>query len=92
MNQRIDAVFEKGVFRPEIPVNIPEGERVSLRIETEPIATDDLSDVADLLDFEFTESCRRHAGRAPSLEEVQKLLSVFQGSLADRVSEERDER
>jgi predicted DNA-binding antitoxin AbrB/MazE fold protein len=33
MSERIDAVFENGVFRPEVPVNIPNGERVSLDME-----------------------------------------------------------
>jgi len=92
MSQRIDAIFENGVFRPEVPVNIANGERVSLHVESQDMPTDDLSDVGDLLDAEFIESCRRHAGHAPSLEEVRKVLSVFQGSLADRICEERDER
>ena len=33
MSHRIDAIFENGVFRPEVPVNIPNGERVSLDVE-----------------------------------------------------------
>ncbi len=33
MSGRIDAIFENGVFRPEVPVNIANGERVSLDIE-----------------------------------------------------------
>jgi len=92
MSQRIDAIFENGVFRPETPVNIANGERVSLNIESKSIPTEDLSDVEDLLDVEFMESCRQRSGHAPSLEEVRKVLSVFEGSLADRISEERDER
>jgi predicted DNA-binding antitoxin AbrB/MazE fold protein len=92
MNQRVDAVFENGVFRPESPVNIPNGERVSLNVESKDMSADDLSDVRDLLDTEFMESCRQHASHAPSLEEVQTILSEFTGSLADRISEERDER
>ena len=91
MSQRIDAIFENGVFRPEVPVNIANGERVSLNVEAKSIPTDDLGD-ADLLDAEFMESCRRRTGHAPSLEEVRKVLSAFTGSLADRISEERDER
>jgi predicted DNA-binding antitoxin AbrB/MazE fold protein len=92
MNQRIDAVFENGVFRPEAPVNLADGERVSLSVESRPAATDDLSDVDDLLDAEFIQSCRGRAGDAPSLDEVRAVLSAFTGSLADRISEERDER
>ena len=91
MVERIDAVFENGVFRPEVPVSIANGERVSLSVESRSAASDDLSDVGDLLDVEFMESCRQRAGNAPSLDEVRKMLSAFDGSLADRISEERDE-
>jgi len=92
MIQRIEAIFENGVFRPEVPVNIANGERVSLDVETTFSPTNELNDVGDLLDVEFMDSCRRNAGYMPSLEEVRKLLSVFEGSLSDRISEERDER
>ena len=92
MHQRIHAIFEDGVFRPQQPVDIANGQHVSLNVESEGIPMGDLSDVADLLDVEFMESCRQQAGRAPSLEEVQQTLKVFQGSLAERISEERDER
>jgi predicted DNA-binding antitoxin AbrB/MazE fold protein len=92
MNQRVDAIFENGVFRPQTPVNIADGERVSLSVESKLNTASELGDVADLLDTEFLESCRQHVGHAPSLEEVRKVLSAFDGSLADRISEERDER
>jgi hypothetical protein len=51
---------------------------------------DDLSDVADLLDTEYIEMCRRNSGPAPSLDDVRKILSKFEGSLADIIREERD--
>jgi hypothetical protein len=73
-------------------VNIADGQRVSLNIDPRPTHADDLSDVADLLDADFGESCRRRTGHAPSLAEVRRILSGFNGSLADRISEERDER
>jgi len=92
MSERIDAIFENGVFRPEVPVNIPNGERVSLDVERQPVGEDDLNDVQDLLDAEFIRSCRQNAGPAPSLEDSQKVLSAFKGSLSDLISEERDER
>ena len=97
MSQRIDAIFENGVFRPETPVNMPNGERVSLNVESKGMSAnnlddDDLSDVGDLLDSEFMDSCRQRNGLAPLLGEVQMILSAFDGSLADRISEERDER
>lgn len=92
MNQRVDAIFENGVFRPEVPVNMANGQRVSLNVETTPAPADDLRDVADLLDAEFMASCRQNGVDAPTLEEVRSVLSTFEGSLADRISEERDER
>ena len=92
MSQRIDAIFESGVFRPEFPVNIPNGQRVSLDVEFQSPCTDDLNDIQDLLDIEFMESCRQNAQHAPSLEEARKVLSAFEGSLAERIAQERDER
>jgi predicted DNA-binding antitoxin AbrB/MazE fold protein len=92
MNERIDAIFENGVFRPEVPVNITNGERVSLEIQRRKASANDLSDVLDLLDMELMESCRQNAKQVPSIEEVQAVLSAFDGSLADRICQERDER
>lgn len=92
MIQRIDAIFENGVFRPEEPVNISEGQRVSLNVESRSEALHDLSDVKDLLDAEYVASCCQGADGVPSLEEARRILSVFKGSLADRICEEREER
>jgi predicted DNA-binding antitoxin AbrB/MazE fold protein len=92
MSERIEAVFENGIFRPQVPVTIAEGQRVSLNVEAHPAAADDLSDVQDLLDHEFMESCRKQRAGEPSLEDVRRMLSGFDGSLADRISDERDER
>jgi predicted DNA-binding antitoxin AbrB/MazE fold protein len=92
MSQRIDAIFENGVFRPNVPVNMANGQRVSLSVESQPLPTDDLGDVADLLDAEVAESCRKNSRNAPSLEEVWIVLNAFDGSLADRISAERNEQ
>lgn len=92
MSQLIDATYVNGVLRPEQPVNIPDGERVSLTVAAKSSATDDSSDVLDLLDTEFMESCRQRAGKAPSLEEVREKLAACPGSLADFICQERDER
>ena len=91
MIQRIDAIFENGAFHPDEPVNIANGAHVSLSVESKQTA-DDLSDVADLLDREFIESCCQKVGIAPSLEQVRKALSVIPGSVSDLISQERDER
>jgi predicted DNA-binding antitoxin AbrB/MazE fold protein len=92
MSQSIDAVFENGVFRPEQPVDIPNGQRVSLTVDSKVSAVDDLADIADLLDLEFVESCHHRATGAPPLEEVRRILSSFQGSMSELIVEERDER
>jgi predicted DNA-binding antitoxin AbrB/MazE fold protein len=92
MNLRIDAIYEDGVFRPDLPLNIANGQRVSLDVDVSPAPANGWSDVADLLDQDFMESCRQSAGPAPSLAEVRTMLSAFPGSLADWISSERDER
>lgn len=92
MSQQIAATFVNGVFRPEQPVQINEGQRVSLTVDTALPPADDLSDVRDLLDVEFTEACRKNAGKAPKLEAVRRSLSVYCGSISDLIVEERDER
>jgi predicted DNA-binding antitoxin AbrB/MazE fold protein len=91
MVQRVSAIFENGAFHPTSPLDLAEGQHVSLNVETKSVS-DELSDVEDLLDLEFMHSCRKAVGGAPSLEEVRKILNPFRGSLADYISEERDER
>jgi len=100
MSQYIDAIFTDGVFRPQQPVNLTEGEQVKLFVDkskSEAIDaddSDDLSDIDDLLDHDYVEECRRRLGDkpVPTLEEVRRILSVYQGSLADDIAAERDER
>jgi predicted DNA-binding antitoxin AbrB/MazE fold protein len=92
MIQHIDAVFENGVFRPEVPLAMQNGQRVSLDIKLKSVLADDLADVVDLLDTAYMESCRQNAQHVPSLEEVRRVLAAFQGSLAEQISEDRDGR
>ena len=92
MSQHVDAIYENGVFRPQGPVQIANGERVSLTINPSHPAADDLADIADLLATDFVEACRRRAGNPRSLDEVSRTLSVFTGSLSDRICEEREEQ
>lgn len=91
MIQRVDTIFENGVFRPEQPLHVPDGQRVSLSIETPADGSDDLSDITDLLDHDFMESCKTNVA-PPGLSEARAILSEFKGSLADFLSEERGER
>jgi predicted DNA-binding antitoxin AbrB/MazE fold protein len=44
MKEFVDAVFEDGVFRPIVPVELPSGERVRVEIDVKPKA-----DVAAML-------------------------------------------
>lgn len=88
MSQTVDAIFENGVFRPQDPVDLANGERVSLIIAPKCDFAD-LSDVADLLDGAYLEACRRKPSEAPSLEDVRKSLQVFGGSLSDVICAER---
>jgi predicted DNA-binding antitoxin AbrB/MazE fold protein len=92
MINHIDATFENGAFYLAVPVGIPDGTRVTLDIAVKAPIDDDLRDIQDLLDHDFMESCRRSRTVAPTLEEVQKILSKFKGSLAQYISEDREER
>jgi predicted DNA-binding antitoxin AbrB/MazE fold protein len=89
MSERIAAVFENGIFRPEMPVPMLDGQRVSLNVEPSVPAADDLGDVIDLLDTEYMQACEGKLIAAPSLEEVRKTLSPISGSLADRIAQDR---
>jgi predicted DNA-binding antitoxin AbrB/MazE fold protein len=89
MSQHVDAVFENGVFRPEQPLNIANGARVSLTVDSHRSHPDDLADIEDLLDHEFMASCRQLAANAPSLEETRQTLERFKGSLSGLISHER---
>ena len=82
----IDAIFENGVFRPSEPVNIPEGERVSLVVNPRDENRQDVSDVTDLLDMEFVESCQARSEFAPSVDDIRSMLKKITESLADRIA------
>lgn len=92
MSQRIEAIFDNGVFHPRVPVDLADGQRVSLDVETSAPPNDDLGDLRDLLDNEFIASCREQSESSASLVNVQKVLGAFRGSLSELISEERNER
>lgn len=48
--------------------------------------------MADLLDNEFVEACRRKAGKALPLEAIRAKLAAYPGALSDLISDEREER
>jgi predicted DNA-binding antitoxin AbrB/MazE fold protein len=92
MLQHADAIFENGLLRPEVPLLLANGERVSLQIQSNSAAPDDLSDIADMLDHDAVDACKAHSQPAPSLEEVRAMLSVYQGELSELIIQERNER
>jgi len=85
MSKQIEAIYENGVLRPLEPLSLDEHQRVTITI-TEGSGEEDLFDPA------FTQWCAEQSRDAPSLEEVRQALSKIQGSMADVVIAERDER
>ncbi len=86
MSKQIEAIYENGVLRPLVPLSLEEHQRVTITI------AEDSEEEEDLFDPAFTRWCAEQAKSAPSLEEVRQALSKIQGSMADVVIAERDER
>jgi len=80
MSQRIEAIYENGVFRPLHPVDLPEGTRVRIEAEISPADTDEQIRQRLLAD-----------GASP--EEAEKILDNFRllWSSYDTLSEEQKE-
>ena len=91
MQTNIEAIYEKGVLRPDNPLDLTEGTRVSLLVSTK-VSVDDGDDLEDLLDHEYIAFCKTQVSTAPSLEEVREALRGVMGCLSDTVAAERDER
>ena len=89
MERHIEAIYENGVLRPLEPLDLVEQQRVRITV------SDNGGDpLADLLDTEFMAWCAQEAQKspAPGIEEVRRMLSKIQGSMADVIIAERDER
>ncbi|HEY5865385.1 MAG TPA: antitoxin family protein [Candidatus Tectomicrobia bacterium] len=86
MSKQIEAIYENGVLRPLVPLSLDEHQRVTITI------AEDRVEEADLFDLEFTRWCAEQSHHAPSLAKVRQALSKIQGSMADIVIAERDER
>lgn len=86
MSKLIEAIYENGVLRPLEPLGLEEHQRVTVTI------AEDGERQEDLFDPEFTQWCAEQSRNAPSLEEVRQSLSKIQGSMADVVIAERNER
>ena len=85
MGKHIEAIYENGVLRPLVPVELEEHQHYSLDIE--PVDGDKPE-----LDEEFIASCAPENGRDVSIEEVRQALSDIPGSLSDDIRAERDHR
>lgn len=85
MQQKVEAVYENGVFRPLEPVSLREAERVTLTISG-PTAG------RSQRDLEIIERARKEVaafGKVPSIEELRSALAVIPGNLSEDVIRER---
>jgi predicted DNA-binding antitoxin AbrB/MazE fold protein len=83
MTQRVDAIYEDGLLRPLRPLDLPDGERVSVTVE---------SAVGDKwLDHDVMEWARQEGDPTISLDDVRHRLAGIHGSLSDLVIAERRE-
>jgi predicted DNA-binding antitoxin AbrB/MazE fold protein len=83
MRQEFDAVYENGLLRPLVPLNIPDHERVSVAVE---FARGD-----DWLDHDALRLAEAEGDPTVSLDEVRRGLATIPGSLAKSVIAERGE-
>ena len=87
MQQKVEAVFENGVFRPLEPVSLKEAEQVTLTIS-------DPSSGRSRRDLDIVERARKEVagfGKIPSIEELRSALAVIPGNLSEDVIRERGE-
>ena len=83
MRQEFDAVYENGLLRPLVPLNIPNHERVSLTVES--------TSGNDWLDHDALQLAEAEGDPTISLEEVRRRLATIPGSFAESVIAERGE-
>lgn len=85
MQQKVEAVYENGIFRPLEPALLREAEQVTLTI-TEPMAG------RSHRDLDIVERARKEVdafGKIPSIEELRSALAVIPGNLSEDVIRER---
>ena len=87
MRRQIEVVYEKGVLRPLGPLPEEIQEQQHLIVTVEPLNGRDA-----WLDGDCVAAAARDADPAVSLEEVRRILANVQGSLAEAVAAEREER
>ncbi|MEX2092297.1 MAG: antitoxin family protein [Pirellulales bacterium] len=83
MRQEFDAIYENGLLRPLVPLNIPDLERVSVTVETDS--------VEDWMDRDALRLAEAEGDSTISLDDVRRGLATIPGSLAESVISERGE-
>jgi predicted DNA-binding antitoxin AbrB/MazE fold protein len=83
MRQSIDAIYEDGVLRPLVPLNLADHEQVSLVVES---GADQ-----DWVDRDAVAWASQEGDASISLEDVRRRLAKSKGSLSDVVIAERGE-
>lgn len=88
MVQQVDAVYENGLLRPLEPLDLLDSQRVRITVTTpEPSRSK--------RDMKLLERVRAEVAgltEIPSLEEVQRMLSVIPDSLTQDFVAEREDR
>jgi predicted DNA-binding antitoxin AbrB/MazE fold protein len=87
MHQQIEVVYENGVLRPlgPLPDQMQEHQRYTVTIDLP-------GGRASQVDAACVAAAAREADLAVSLEEVRRVLAKVQGTLAEAVFAEREER
>jgi predicted DNA-binding antitoxin AbrB/MazE fold protein len=83
MTQEFDAIYENGLLRPLVPLNIPDQQRVSVTVET---AGGD-----GWLDRDAVQLAEAEGDPTISLEDVRRRLASIPGTFAESIIEERGE-
>jgi predicted DNA-binding antitoxin AbrB/MazE fold protein len=89
MQQIIQAIYEKGVLRPLVPLDLAERELVSLAIERQNGRQSEESDGKEWLDDDALQYSKLIADTSISLADVRQALGGIQGNLSDAVSQQR---
>jgi predicted DNA-binding antitoxin AbrB/MazE fold protein len=83
MRQEFDAIYENGLLRPLVPLNIPDQERVSVTVETD--------NCDDWLDRDALRLADAEGDPTVSLQDVRRRLQAIPGNFAESIIAERGE-
>jgi predicted DNA-binding antitoxin AbrB/MazE fold protein len=83
MISEFDAIYENGMLRPLVPLQLAEQERVKLTVKRDADES--------WLDVEYMDSCAAEADETITLESVRESLSKIKGSMDTAIDETRGE-